>query len=276
MTTHLTVTRIKLPLANAYLVQGERPILVDTGAPGDTDRIVQALAKMNVQPADLALILLTHGHGDHVGAANELAALSGAPVALHHADEAMARAGRNTLGTLTSLEARMIAPFVDKPFAPVTASILLDAPLDLRPYGVAGEVIATPGHTAGSVSIFFDNGDAIVGDLLMGGWAAHCGHRSQGFTILWAISHNWRRVWRPCWHAAHSACWSDMAARWRQRVCAHGGSAIHYGVGRLLFRRREHTSHTARKERPHLRQGWDADACAVPGATERAGCAGKA
>mgnify|MGYP005841051187 CR=1 FL=1 len=146
MTTQLTITRIKLPLANAYLVQGERPILVDAGAPGDADRIVRALAQKHVRPADLALILLTHGHGD-----------------------AMARSGCNVLGALNGLEARMIAPFVNKPFPPVAASILLDAPLDLRAYGVAGEVIATPGHTAGSVSIFFDNGDAIVGDLLMGG-----------------------------------------------------------------------------------------------------------
>lgn len=169
MKPQLTITRIKLPLANAYLVQGERPILIDTGAPGDAGRIVRALAQANVQPADLALILLTHGHGDHVGAANELAVLSGAPVALHSADDAMARTGRNVLGTLNGLEARMIAPFVDKPFPPAAASILLAAPLDLRPYGVAGEVIATPGHTPGSISIFFDNGDAIVGDLLMGG-----------------------------------------------------------------------------------------------------------
>jgi glyoxylase-like metal-dependent hydrolase (beta-lactamase superfamily II) len=169
MTAQLGITRIKLPLANAYLVQGERPILVDAGAPGDADRIVRALAQNNVRPADLSLILLTHGHGDHVGAANELATASGAPIALHYADDAMARSGRNVLGTLTGLEARMIAPFVDKPFPPVAASILIDESLDLGRYGMAGEVVATPGHTSGSISIFFDNGDAIVGDLLMGG-----------------------------------------------------------------------------------------------------------
>lgn len=181
MTTDLTITRIKLPLANAYLVQGERPILIDTGAPGDADRIVRALAQANVQPADLALILLTHGHGDHLGTANELAALSGAPVALHRADDAMARSGRNVLGAFTGLEARMIAPFVDKPFPPVAASILIDESLDLGRYGVAGEVVAAPGHTPGSISIFFANGDAMVGDLLMGGrmggalWASQPG-----------------------------------------------------------------------------------------------------
>ena len=109
------VTRIKLPLANAYLVQGKRPILVDTGAPGDADRIVVALRQAGVAPEELSLILLTHGHGDHVGAANELAAMSRAPVALHRAADAMARPGRHAPGTLPGWEAALLTPFADQP-----------------------------------------------------------------------------------------------------------------------------------------------------------------
>ena len=52
MTSQTTITRIKLPLANAYLVQGKRPILVDTGAPGDADRIVAALRRAGVAPEE--------------------------------------------------------------------------------------------------------------------------------------------------------------------------------------------------------------------------------
>lgn len=169
MKTQTTVTRIKLPLANAYLVQGKRPILVDTGAPGDADRIVAAMQRAGVTPEELSLILLTHGHGDHVGSANELAALSGAPVALHRSDDAMARSGRNVLGTLTGWEARMLTPFVDKPFPPVVATHLIDDEMDLQSFGVAGRVIPTPGHTLGSVTLLLENGDALAGDLLMGG-----------------------------------------------------------------------------------------------------------
>ncbi|MFO7633107.1 MAG: MBL fold metallo-hydrolase, partial [Caldilinea sp.] len=61
------------------------------------------------------------------------------------------------------------APFVDKPFTPVAASQLIDGDFDLRSFGVDGRVFATPGHTPGSISILLDSGDAIVGDLLMGG-----------------------------------------------------------------------------------------------------------
>jgi len=38
--------------------------------------------------------------------------------------------------------------------------------LDLATYGVAGRVVHTPGHTAGSVSVILDSGAALVGDTL--------------------------------------------------------------------------------------------------------------
>ena len=45
---------LKLRISNAYLVLGDRPVLVDTGAPGDTDKILQALRKYGLEPSDLA------------------------------------------------------------------------------------------------------------------------------------------------------------------------------------------------------------------------------
>jgi len=209
----ITITKIKLPLANAYLIQGERAMLVDTGAPGDADRILQALRQANVAPADLVLILLTHGHGDHVGAANELAAVSGAPVALHAADDAMARSGRNVLGTLNGLEARLITPFVDKPFPPVTASLIFDSALDLSPYGVAGRVIATPGHTPGSVSLLLNNGDAIVGDLLMGGRLGGALYATQP----------WLHYYIGDFAQLHASMEAVLTAQPRRLLVGHGG-----------------------------------------------------
>jgi len=54
-----SVVQIRLPLSNAFLIQGDRPILIDTGTPKDGDRILAALAAEGVQARDLALILHT-------------------------------------------------------------------------------------------------------------------------------------------------------------------------------------------------------------------------
>lgn len=41
--------------------------------------------------------------------------------------------------------------------------ILDDEPFSLAEYGIQGEIIHTPGHTTGSVSVLLDTGDAFVG-----------------------------------------------------------------------------------------------------------------
>ena len=46
--------------------------------------------------------------------------------------------------------------------------ILVEDEMDLEPYGLNGKVIHTPRHSIGSVSVVLDNGDTIVGDLIMG------------------------------------------------------------------------------------------------------------
>jgi glyoxylase-like metal-dependent hydrolase (beta-lactamase superfamily II) len=42
--------------------------------------------------------------------------------------------------------------------------------LGLSAFGIEGTVIPTPGHTEGSISVILPRGEAIAGDLLMGGF----------------------------------------------------------------------------------------------------------
>lgn len=58
----------------AYLVPGERPALVDTGARTSAATVRDALAARGIGPDDLAWIVLTHIHLDHCGATGILAA----------------------------------------------------------------------------------------------------------------------------------------------------------------------------------------------------------
>lgn len=170
------IHQIRLRLSNAFLVVGERPVLVDAGSPGEADRIARAMKRHGVAPRDLALILLTHAHTDHAGAARELRERSGAPVALHPADGEMLR--RGTMGSLTPVRPRhrLLELYVNKPFDGLDFDVELVEGKRLDEFGVAGQIVHTPGHCAGSVSVVLDRAastepnDALIGDLLIGGF----------------------------------------------------------------------------------------------------------
>lgn len=166
------VIPISIGLAQAFLIRGERAVLVDTLTAGNAPRIMQALAAQGLAPSDLSLILLTHDHADHVGSAAALRTLTGAPIAMHAAD-ARTLAGElqplRGVGLAGWLMIRLISlmPVKAEPWQP---DIAFEGELDLAPYGVAGRVIHTPGHSPGSVSVALDSGDVLIGDLLRGGW----------------------------------------------------------------------------------------------------------
>ena len=154
---------------HAYLVRGERTIVVDTGYPFSTGPIKQTLTRLGIKPGDVSLILLTHGHLDHLGGARELRELLGAPVALHRLDADIARTGQGRPLLPTGLAGRLFAPFAPRTAPAFEPDIIHDGELDLAPFGVAGRTIHTPGHTAGSISVLLED-CVLAGDLAAGGF----------------------------------------------------------------------------------------------------------
>jgi hydroxyacylglutathione hydrolase len=163
------VIQIRMGFSNAYLIRGRKTILVDTGSPREGIKILRALAKLGIEPKDFSLILHTHAHFDHAGSTRELKRWIDVPIAIHEADAAMLARGRMDKLTPTNLEARLLMPFVNQPFTPAKADILIKEEISLKSFGVNGKVLFTPGHTAGSISVLLDNNEVIVGDLMMGG-----------------------------------------------------------------------------------------------------------
>lgn len=160
--------RIKGAISNCYLLLGEKPVLVDTGAPGDLKRILGALRAHGIDPAKIALILLTHGHSDHAGCAAELQRRSGAQIAIHAGDAPLVRSGRNGMIAVQDSLGRILRPFVDEEFEAFTPDLVFEEGIALEPYGLRGRVLPTPGHTAGSVSVVLASGEALIGDVLRG------------------------------------------------------------------------------------------------------------
>ena len=167
-----TIHPLSLRLSNAYLLVGDhRPVLVDTGSPGDERRIEEGCATAGVDQRDFALILHTHVHSDHFGTTAHFAALARCPVCYHENDRELAAQGHNGRLRGVGLRGRVMAPFFSRtPFKTVSTDLPAAEGRSLDDLGVSATLLHTPGHTRGSISIVMDDGDAIVGDVLMGGY----------------------------------------------------------------------------------------------------------
>jgi len=163
------VDLIRLSISNAYLIKSRRPVVVDAGGPRDTPALLAALRTEGVDPHAIALIILTHAHGDHGGGAAALRAATGAKIVLGAPDVPMAASGHDDELKPTGLEARFVSLFIDPKFPPYRPDIQVTNRLDLSPYGLAGHIELTPGHTKGALSVLLDDGQGFVGDIVRGG-----------------------------------------------------------------------------------------------------------
>lgn len=172
----------------AYLLVGERVVALDTGVAGQAERILEAVAREGRTAADVSLILLTHGHGDHAGSAGALRAATGAPIALGAGDEEKCALGRDAemhgRGLVGAALLRMLRrrQAHSTPVGGPAPDLIIDTPRSLLDYGVDAEVVPTPGHSRGSLSVFTADGDALVGDLLGGGGRSRTSPRPGVFS----------------------------------------------------------------------------------------------
>lgn len=163
------IIQLKLKLSNAFVIKEKKLIMVDTGSPGETSLILRKMAAMGLNIQDLALIVHTHAHTDHCGCSADLKKQLNSPIAVHRSDAQSFSNGADAPIVPISRLGRCLMPFLKGGYPAAAIDILLADEFDLSPYGVEGKIIATPGHTPGSVSVILDNGEAIAGDLIGGG-----------------------------------------------------------------------------------------------------------
>jgi glyoxylase-like metal-dependent hydrolase (beta-lactamase superfamily II) len=134
---------------------GDRLLLIDTGLPDRERDVLDLIARLGRRPRDVAAILNTHGHGDHIGANVALARATGAPAAIHRDDAFYLELGGQKWG--------------DTPIPTVPADRLLKDG-DVLAFGEHRlEVVHLPGHSPGSVG-YYDRDRRILygGDSIQG------------------------------------------------------------------------------------------------------------
>ena len=143
---------------NAYLVRADDGsfAVIDPGFGANARAIVEQ-ARGIAEGAPVTLVLLTHGHGDHVAAAATVAEAIGARIALGEGD--CESDGAGGWRVVPALQRR------GPPSGPVPVHLPLRARAEVAP-GI--EAVPTPGHTRGSTCYIARRaGVSFVGDLVI-------------------------------------------------------------------------------------------------------------
>ncbi len=155
--------------ANTYILQADdsrQAVVID---PTDADRLARYCAAHRLTPA---AILLTHGHFDHICGLADCLQRWQIPVYLHPGDGSM---------LADPLHNGLHLFFADAPFAPIEGAIPLSHEQILEIADLSIRVLATPGHSPGSVCYLIE-GNLFSGDTLF--------HGGLGRTDLWGGDYN--------------------------------------------------------------------------------------
>lgn len=155
---------------NCYVIRGGRgDVLIDTGAAVNRREIEGWLSGF-----DIRLVVLTHGHNDHIGNAAYFSRLFGAPVMINPYDMRLARDNlcrEYFTPTLPGkIAARQIRREMSEPAEKFDPKIYALDGMELSPYGIDGRAVYLEGHTKGSMGVLCRGEfgyDLYAGDAVM-------------------------------------------------------------------------------------------------------------
>jgi hydroxyacylglutathione hydrolase len=150
------------------ICNGDTVSLVDTGVKGSEQSIFGELRNAGREPGGITTVILTHSHPDHIGAAQAIQKSTGCSIAAHQLERAWIE------DTVLQEKERPVPGFSSLVGGPVKVDrVLADGDIIAVGKERSIEVIHTPGHSRGSISLLLHpemalfSGDAIPvpGDL---------------------------------------------------------------------------------------------------------------
>jgi glyoxylase-like metal-dependent hydrolase (beta-lactamase superfamily II) len=141
-----------------YLILGEeKVVVVDSGVSGSEAAIADYLGSQGRSLEEVSLLILTHSHPDHIGAARAVRRLSGCAVAAHPLEKEWIE------DTSRQCRERPVPGFERLVEGPVAVDRILEEGDCLRlDAGTTLVVRHTPGHSRGSISLLHEGDRALI------------------------------------------------------------------------------------------------------------------
>lgn len=204
------ITTLRLSkLGTVYLIKGENGyLMVDTPENHKClNKFLAILKSMDISLKDIKYIFLTHSHIDHGATISEIQKLHPIPVIFHRKCMDLFTSHKvlpNISQTIYSsrkfvaVVLKILSRFMNQQTYPLPLlnkekDIIIDKEnlTVLRQMGIPADIYATPGHSDDSISIVFDSGDAIVGDLVTGLFTTPFPFI---FTDIEKVKHSWEKL----------------------------------------------------------------------------------
>lgn len=140
-----------------YVLADKTPkLLIDAGWTGTLPKFQHQFQRMNLAMRDIKHVLVTHYHPDHAGLVQDLKEQGSTLIVIEHQVPAIPAMRQHVKPQDNYKEIDLKNTVV------IT---LAESRSFLAKLDIAGQIIATPGHSDDSVTLVLDDGSAFTGDL---------------------------------------------------------------------------------------------------------------
>ncbi|MHA1552481.1 MAG: MBL fold metallo-hydrolase [Candidatus Heimdallarchaeaceae archaeon] len=165
---------IRLGFMKSFLIKAEIGyVLIDAGYPNKEQKLWDFLKKKKINPEEIKIVIVTHGHFDHFGSLAKIVEKTKAKIIVHENDQEILKTGKSGEIKIHTRWGKILEKLMGKRMrkisvTPINPDIVITDNYFLEEHGINGKIIHTPGHTNGSISVVLNSKIAFIGDLTHG------------------------------------------------------------------------------------------------------------